>query len=213
MSGSAESARPTFITLGPSGTCHENALRHYLDFQGLSDYEIDLVPELLPAIDRVRSQPDTYLVQCSAHLHVHLVTERYYQEVFVMDTFIYPTKELALLVRTDVESHRSLGIVSATRGYPDLSKWETIIDEPSKPVVARKLFAGEYDAGLTHLHYAEEHPDKLRVQECYGAVDTTWLVYGQRKRFQGDVIGIRAPWLFAGEPESESMAAAARPPS
>lgn len=201
MSGSAESARPTFITLGPSGTCHENALRHYLDFQGLSDYEIDLVPELLPAIDRVRSQPDTYLVQCSAHLHVHLVTERYYQEVFVMDTFIYPTKELALLVRTDVESHRSLGIVSATRGYPDLSKWETIIDEPSKPVVARKLFAGEYDAGLTHLHYAEEHPDKLRVQECYGAVDTTWLVYGQRKRFQGKVIGQRAPWLFTGEPE------------
>lgn len=209
MSGSAESARPTFITLGPSGTCHENALRHYLDFQGLSDYEIDLVPELLPAIDRVRSQPDTYLVQCSAHLHVHLVTERYYQEVFVMDTFIYPTKELALLVRTDVESHRSLGIVSATRGYPDLSKWETIIDEPSKPVVARKLFAGEYDAGLTHLHYAEEHPDKLRVQECYGAVDTTWLVYGQRKRFQGKVIGQRAPWLFTGEPEPAAQQAPA----
>lgn len=209
MSGSAESARPTFITLGPSGTCHENALRHYLDFQGLSDYEIDLVPELLPAIDRVRSTPDTYLVQCSAHLHVHLVTERYYQEVFVMDTFIYPTKELALLVRTDVESHRSLGIVSATRGYPDLSKWETIIDEPSKPVVARKLFAGEYDAGLTHLHYAEEHPDKLRVQECYGAVDTTWLVYGQRKRFQGKVIGQRVPWLFTGEPEPAAQQPAA----
>ncbi len=80
-----------------------------------------------------------------------------------MDTFIYPTKELALLVRTDVPQPSSLGIVSATRGYPDLSKWETIIDEPSKPVVARKLLAREYDAGLTHLHYVPEHPDRLRV--------------------------------------------------
>lgn len=203
MSDSAANGTPTFITLGPSGTCHENALRHYLDFQGLTDYEIDLVPELLPAIDRVRSTPDTYLVQCSAHLHVHLVTERYYREVFVIDTFIYPTKELALVVRTDVPQPRSLGIVSATRGYPDLSKWETIIDEPSKPVVAKKLLDREYDAGLTHLHYADEHPDRLRLLECYGAVDTTWLVYGQHKRFKGDVIGQRAPWLFTGEPEPE----------
>jgi hypothetical protein len=201
MSETSQRTRPTFITLGPSGTCHENALRHYLEFQGIEDYEIDLVPELLPAIDLVRERPDTYLVQCSAHLHVHLVTERHYQEVFVMDTFIYPTKELALLVRTDVPAPSSLGIVSATRGYPDLSKWETIIDEPSKPVVARKLLAREYDAGLTHLHYAAEHPDRLRVQECYGAVDTTWLVYGQRKRFQGKVIGQRAPWLFTDEDE------------
>lgn len=213
MSGPPQSATPRFITLGPSGTCHENALRHYLQFQGLTDFEIDLVPELLPAIDCVREQPDTYLVQCSAHLHVHLVTERYYKEVFVIDTFIYPTKELALLVRTDVEHPRSLGIVSATRGYPDLSKWETIIDEPSKPVVARKLLDREYDAGLTHLHYAEEHPYRLRLQECYGAVDTTWVVYGQRKRFAGAVIGQRAPWLFTGEPapESESGMAAAAP--
>lgn len=208
MNDSAAKGRPTFITLGPSGTCHENALRHYLDFQGLSDYEIDLVPELLPAVDRVRSTPDTYLVQCSAHLHVHLVTERYHREVFVIDTFIYPTKELALVVRTDVPQPRSLGIVSATRGYPDLSKWETIIDEPSKPVVARKLLAREYDAGLTHLHYVEEHPDRLRLLECYGAVDTTWLVYGQHKRFQGDVIGQRAPWLFTGESEPSRPVAA-----
>lgn len=210
MRDATSSPRPTFITLGPAGTCHENALRHYLDFQGLSDYEIDLVPELLPAIDRVREQPDTYLVQCSAHLHVHLVTERYYKEVFVVDTFIYPTKALALLVRTDVETPSSLGIVSATRGYPDLSKWETIIDEPSKPVVARKLLAGEYDAGLTHQHHAEEHPDRLRLVELYGAVDTTWVVYGRRKRFKGEVIGMRAPWLFTGEREPEPEEALAQ---
>jgi hypothetical protein len=193
--------RPTFITLGPTGTCHENALLHYLEFQGLDSYEIVLVEDLLEGIERVRGRPDTFLVQCSAHVQVHLVTERYHTEVFVIDTFLYPTKELALLVRTDVDDPRSLGIVSATRGYTDLTRWPTIVDEPSKPVIGRNLLAGAYDAGLTHLHYAREHPTLLRVREVYGAVDTTWVVYGARKRFRGEVIGQCNPWLFTSELE------------
>jgi hypothetical protein len=130
---------PTFITLGPAGTCHENALLHYLEFQDLGSYEIDLVPDLLDAIVRVRDEPRTFLVQCSAHVQVHLVTERYHDRVFVIDTFIYPTKDLGLIVRRDVEQPRSLGIVNATRGYLDLAPWEELVDEPSKPVVAAHL--------------------------------------------------------------------------
>jgi hypothetical protein len=193
--------RPTFITLGPSGTCHENALRHYLDFQGITDFELELVPDLLAAIGQVRERSNTFLVQCSAHVQVHLVTERYHREVFVIDTFIYPTKELGLVVRTEVEEPKSLGIVSATRGYLDLTPWATIVDQPSKPIVARNLLAGQFDAGLTHIHHAAEHPDRLRLVEHYGAVDTTWVVYGSFKRFRGDVIGQRAPWLFTAGPE------------
>jgi hypothetical protein len=194
---------PTFITLGPTGTCHENALVHYLEFQGLESYEIDLVPDLLEAIVRVRDEPHTFLVQCSAHVEVHLVTERYHEHVFVIDTFIYPTKELGLLVRDGIEEPKSIGIVSATRGYLDLDRFETIIDEPSKPVVAAHLLAMHYDAGLTHVHHAVENPGRLKLVERYGAVDTTWLVYGRRKRFQGTVIGQHAPWLFAAATASE----------
>jgi hypothetical protein len=73
------------------------------------------------------------------------------------------------------------------------------VDEPSKPVVARNLLAGRYDAGLTHTHHADEHPETLRLKEYYGAVDTTWVLYGPHKRFEGDVIGQRAPGLFAAE--------------
>jgi hypothetical protein len=201
-------SRPTFITLGPTGTCHENALLHYLEFQGIDDFELVLVEDLLGAIDEVRAAPDTFLVQCSAHVQVHLVTERYHEEVFVIDTFLYPTKELALLVRCDAVYPQSLGIVSATRGYTDLTRWRTLIDEPSKPVVARHLLAGDYDAGLTHLHHAREHPSTLRVQERYGAVDTTWVVYGPNKRFAGEVIGQRNPWLFTGETQARRSVAA-----
>ena len=199
--------RPTFITLGPAGTCHENALLHYLDFQGITSFDTVLVPDLLAAIVQVRDRPNTYLVQCSAHVQVHLVTERYHNHVFVIDTFIYPTKELGLIVRTDIDEPTSLGIVSATRGYLDLSPWDTVIDEPSKPVVAANLLAGRYHAGLTHVHHAAEHPHELRLVEYYGAVDTTWVVYGQHKRFNGAVIGQRAPWLF----EPEQLATPSQP--
>jgi hypothetical protein len=198
--------RPTFITLGPTGTCHESALLRYLDFQGVDDFELVLVEDLLGAIARVKDEPNTFLVQCSAHVQVHLVTERYHEEVFVIDTFIYPTKELGLVFRRDRDEHRSLGIVSATKGYLDLSRFQTIVDQPSKPVVARNLLAGEFDAGLTHVHYAEEYPDELRLVEYYGAVDTTWVVYGRRKRFKGDVIGMRAPWLFGAADRPAALA-------
>jgi hypothetical protein len=200
--------RPTFITLGPRGTCHENALLHYLDFQGIEEFELILVEDLLAAIEQVRNRPHTFLVQCSAHVQVHLVTERFHEDVFVIDTFLYPTKELALLVRTDVENPQSLGIVSATRGYTDLERWSSVIDEPSKPVVARHLLAGEYDAGLTHLHHAREHPERLRVEEVYGAVDTTWVVYGPHKRFRGEVIAMHNPWLFTDQAETRPTAPA-----
>jgi hypothetical protein len=199
--------RPTFITLGPAGTCHENALQHYLSFQGVTTHEVVLVEDLLGAIGRVKDEPNTFLVQCSAHVQVHLVTERYHEEVFVIDTFIYPTKELGLVFRRDREEHRSLGIVSATKGYLDLSRFETIVDQASKPVVARNLLDGRFDAGLTHVHYAEEYPEQLRLVEYYGAVDTTWVVYGAHKRFRGEVIGQRAPGLFAGGRELAPAAA------
>jgi hypothetical protein len=63
-------------------------------------------------------------------------------------------------------------------------------------VVGRELLEGRYEAGLTHLEYAERYPDQLRVVEEIGEIDTTWVVYGTRKRFRGEVIGIPSPELF-----------------
>jgi hypothetical protein len=203
-------SRPTFVTLGPEGTCHENALLRYLEFQGLdAEADIELVPTLLDGLEVVHDRPDAFLVQCSAHPDVHIVTERYRQEVFVADTFMYPAKEMALLVRTDVAEPRSLGIVGAARGYPDLTQWETIIDEPANPIVARHLLDKQYDAGVTLVEYAAQYPDALRISERYGEVDTTWLVYGKRRRYQGAVIGHRVPWLFTGEPAPDLVAGGA----
>jgi hypothetical protein len=199
--GSAQRGRPTVITLGPGGTCHERAVLNYLAFQGVEDFELVLTTDLFGGLDQVRETPGAFLVQCSAHPEVHKITEKYWTEVFVVDTFIYPTKALAVLSRREVERPRSLGIVPATKGYLDLGEWDEVIDVVSKPVVAAELLRGEYDAGLTHLEHLEKHPDELRLDLEIGEIDTTWVVYGRRKRFQGEVIGIPSTEVFRAAAE------------
>jgi len=190
------------VTLGPDGTCHERAVRRYMDFQGVEDFEIEYIGDFLDGLERIRGQENAFLVQCSAHPKVHEVTERYWSEIFVVDTFIYPTKALAVLVRREVETPQSLGLVPATAGYIDRSDWDEIIDVQSKPIVATELLDGRYDAGLTHLEHLAQHEDELRLELEIGEIDTTWVVYGTRKRFCGEVIGIPSPQLFR-EPDYE----------
>jgi|SRR5690349_11254435 len=184
------------ITLGPEGTCHERAVRSYMDFQGIDDFRVTFIGDFLDGLELVRGRDDAFLIQCSAHPKVHEVTERYWSEVFVVDTFIYPTKALAVLARQDVEHPRSLGLVPATAGYIDPGDWEEIIDVQSKPIVAEELLAGRYDAGLTHLEHLARRPDELRLEAEIGEIDTTWIVYGTEKRFRGEVIGIPSRELF-----------------
>ncbi len=186
------------ITLGPTGTCHERAVKRYMEFQGIEDYGIELITDFFVGLEMLREDPRAFLVQCSAHPKVHEITEKYWTEIFVVDTFIFPTKHLVLLSRRDVEWPRSLGIVPATKGYVDLSRWEEVIDVASKPIVAEELLEGRYDSGLTHMEHVEDHADELRLDLDIGEIDTTWVVYGHEKRFEGEVIGIPSAELFRG---------------
>ena len=194
--GGATDSGITVITLGPEGTCHERAVKRYLEFQGVEDYGMVLITDFFKGLEILRETPNGFLVQCSAHPKVHEITEKYWTEIFVVDTFIYPTKHLVLLSRREVEKPRSLGIVPATKGYVDLSQWEEIVDVPSKPIVAEELLEGRYDSGLTHMEHVEDHADELRLDLDIGEIDTTWVVYGHEKRFEGEVIGIPSSYLF-----------------
>jgi hypothetical protein len=188
------------VTLGPEGTCHERAAREYMAFQGIEEFEIDFIGDFLDGLELIRGQEDAFLIQCSAHPKVHEVTERYWMEIFVVDTFIFPTKALAVLTRREVERPRSLGLVPATAGYVDRADWEEIVDVQSKPIVAEELLAGRYDSGLTHLEHLAEHEDELRLDLEIGEIDTTWVVYGTKKRFVGEVIGIPSREIFGRGP-------------
>jgi hypothetical protein len=191
-----KTGKVTVITLGPEGTCHERAVQRYLEFQGVEDYRLELITDFFDGLEMLRETPNGFLVQCSAHPKVHEITEKYWREIFVVDTFIYPTKHLVLLSRKDVKRPRSIGIVPATKGYVDLSAWDEVIDVASKPIVGEGLLRGDYDSGLTHMEHVEEHADELRLDLDIGEIDTTWVVYGHEKRFRGEVIGIPSSHLF-----------------
>ena len=132
-----------FATLGPSGTCHEFATKSYIEFQQISNAQVELVTDFLQALEWLRNGKLDFIVQNSAHPEVYQLTEKYFREVFVIDTFLFPTQEMAVLTRRGVEHPHSLGLMPATRAYVDTSKWETIIYEPSKPLVARCLLTGK----------------------------------------------------------------------
>jgi len=198
MGSSEAEGKIVVITLGPEGTCHERAVQRYLAFQGVEHYRIELITDFFVGLEMLREDPDAFLVQCSAHPKVHEITEKYWTEIFVVDTFIFPTKHLVVLTRKEVERPRSLGIVPATKGYVDLSQWEEIVDVASKPIVAEELLAGRYDSGLTHMEHVTDHADELRLDLDIGEIDTTWVVYGHEKRFKGEVIGIPSAELFRG---------------
>ena len=189
-------AATTLVTLGPTGTCHERACKRYMEFQGVENYEFEFIGDFFDGLELIRGRENAFLIQCSAHPLVHKVTEKYWNEIFVVDTFIYPTKALAVLARREVERPRTLGLVPATAGYIDAGDWEEIIDVQSKPIVAEELLAGRYEAGLTHLEHLDKHPEELRLELEIGEIDTTWVVYGTRKRFQGEVIGIPSAEIF-----------------
>jgi len=188
--------KTVFVTLGPRGTCHGRAVTEYARFQGVANYEFEWITDFFVGLETIRGRGDAFLIQCSAHPLVHRITEKYWTEVFVVDTFIYPTKHLVLLSRREVEKPRSLGIVPATEGYVDTSCWDEVIPVASKPLVAEGLLRGDYDSGLTHMEHLEEHADELRLDLDIGEIDTTWVVYGTSKRFRGDVIGIPSAELY-----------------
>jgi hypothetical protein len=198
-SGGKQRGKVTLVTLGPTGTCHERAAIEYMAFQGVEDYEIEFIGDFFDGLESIRGKRNAFLIQCSAHPKVHEVTERYWAEVFVVDTFIYPTKALAVLSRREAERPRTLGLVPATAGYIDRDDWDEIIEVQSKPIVAAELLEGRYEAGLTHLEHLDAHPSDLRLVEEIGEIDTTWVVYGTEKRFTGEVIGIPSTELFRGE--------------
>jgi hypothetical protein len=174
---------PTFITLGPEGTDHENATLEYLRLQDLSEVaEISLVTDLVrDGLPRLRTEPNSLLVQCVAHQQVNEVNMNP-GEVFMVDTFMFPTMELGVVTRTDVETPKTMGLMKATTAYlKDPEAWE-ITHEPSKPVVTEGLLEGRYDAGVTFAKDARENPEVLRVVESFGEVPTAWVVFANRPR-------------------------------
>jgi hypothetical protein len=193
-----------FATLGPAGSNHEKATRIYLRFHGLTDAELSYFETYSQALDMLRGGDVDFFTQVCAHPEVAITIEKFHRDVFVVDSFIAPTRPMGVVTRRDVGEPKSLGYMIATAGYFDRSRWSTIVTEISNGAVAEGLLAGKYDSGFTTTELVERHPDRFRIDEYIGEVDVCWLVYGRERVRKGEITAWRdAPvrrLLDAGRP-------------
>lgn len=182
----------TFVTLGPAGTNHEMVTRRYLDFHEL-DAAVTLIDDFFEGLALIRRGDADYMVQVAVHPDCADVVARGHFEygVSIIDTFISPSKELAILTRAEIGFPRTLALQPATRGYADISAWPEQIAVSSIMRIAEGLLAGRYDSGLTALEVAEAHPGRFRIDARIETVDDAWLVFGRARVTHGDIIAWR----------------------
>lgn len=187
-----------FATLGPTGTCHENATRNYIRHFGVDGAEIVLFDEFSAGLEMLHDREVDYLVQNSAHMEVHLITERYFKEISVIDSFIYPTREMVLLERIDVEQPQTMALMPACAGYLEGISYPNTILVPTKPAAAILLHAGEVDAAIVHIENYTDYPGRYRLKRYIGSVVTAWIVYGWERTFNGEVLSTLPRDFFRG---------------
>jgi hypothetical protein len=177
-----------FLTLGPSGSNHEFVTRRYLEFHGVAGVaSIELVLDFDSAARAVIEGRADYIIQVAVHPSATETVAKYRKDLFVVDAFVSPSKDMAVVTRVDVDKPATLALQPATRDYINTEGLK-LIPETSTASVADGLLAGTYESGLTYTSLATDNPDRFRVDTPVGTVDDPWIVYGRERLSDGKVV-------------------------
>jgi len=169
-----------FLTLGPAGSNHEFVTRRYLDFHGLRDRaSVDLVPDFDRGADAVLQGAADFMVQCAVHPAAMATVAKCFVGLHLIDTFISPSQDLAILQRNDAVQPTSLALMLPTLPYLDRNRWPQIEFVETVAEVTQGVIDGKYAIGLGYASTAERHPEHLHVRQFIGTVDDAWMVYGR----------------------------------
>lgn len=180
-----------FATLGPAGSNHAFAAARYIAFHGLAGHAtISLHGNFADAVDGVLGGGDDFLIQCAVHPATPGTVAGYFRGLYVIDTFISASRDLAVLRRTDAPppGQGTVGAMVATLGYADLQQWGRVVPADTVSAVAEGLLAGTFDAGLTFESLAAEHPGRFQVAQRVRSVDDAWIVYGRAPAADGAIV-------------------------
>jgi len=174
-----------FVTLGPAGSNHEFVTAAYLQHHGIADFSsVELVLSFDEAARKTLSGAADHIVQVAVHPSTAEIVARYRKQLFIVDAFVSPSRDMAVVTRRDIRQPTSLALQPATREYVDTSGLE-LIPETSTASVAQGLLAGKYESGLTYASLAIDYPDRFRIDTPIGTVDDAWLVYGRDQLSRG----------------------------
>ncbi len=179
-----------FLTLGPAGSNHDVVTQRYLEFHRLRDATITFISDFHAGLGMMAADAADFMIQAAVHPDCSDIVAKahFAYGIRIVDTFISPSKDLAILTRSAVDRPRSLGLQPATKGYADLTSWEELIPEPTTVAVAEGLRAGSYDSGITAREFAELYPGEFRIEKVIGTVDDPWLVFGKTRVSDGGIV-------------------------
>lgn len=183
-------AQPVFVTLGPAGTNHEMVTRRYLAFRGLDHARLHLIDDFHEGLTMIHRGSADFMIQVAVHPDcADVVAKAHFEhDIHVIDTFISPSKDLAILTRRDVTKPRTLALQPATRNYTNLDQWDELVPVSSIMRIAQGLLDGQYDSGLTTLEFGEANAATLRIDVRIGTVDDPWLVFGKKRVTDGKLL-------------------------
>ncbi|MGR4869956.1 hypothetical protein ACIPRI_13925 [Variovorax sp. LARHSF232] len=171
-----------FIALGPHGSNHEFVTRRYLEFHGLGGRAtIELVKDFEQGAMLVLAHRADFMVQCAVHPATMATVAKYLEGLYVVDTFISPSQDLAIIQRVDASQPRTLAVMQPTLDYTDRTRWDEVQFVETVAEVSQGLLDGNYEVGLGYVSTAEQHPETLRIVEFIGSVDDAWIVYGRTR--------------------------------
>jgi hypothetical protein len=178
----------TFATFGPQGTNHERVTNDYIGFHGIENARIELVSNFEQATKGLLGGDYDFVVQCAVHPETPETMGSNFRRMFAVDSFISRSKELAVLTRKEVKKPRTIGLLSpATESYIDPGQYETLIPGISLPIIFDNLLNGAYDSAIVYLEYAEQFPDRVRVDQVIGSPDDVWIVYARERTSAGRI--------------------------
>ncbi|KAF4842419.1 hypothetical protein CGCSCA4_v008665 [Colletotrichum siamense] len=167
-------------------------MRRYLDFHGISETSnISYYDSFYDAVAALKNDTLDYVMMNAVHPQASSIVGSDFRNVFIIDTFISPSKPLVVATRKDVADPQSIGILyPSVANYTDTSKWSDVVQITSGGLVqiAQDLLDGKYDSAIIYQDTALANSDVLQIDEELGSPDDAWLLLGRNRTYTNSVL-------------------------
>ena len=161
-------------TLGPAGTDSEHASHHYNSIKKLN-CNVKLFQSYEEAADSLLDGESNYCIMASAasDFPKFVFQAPYRGKMEIADAFTFPTADIVLIKRKDVQEVKSVLCYAGNVGL--LNGKYKVVDCKSKSLAPLECLEGKADAALTSIRLFDNN--KFDLVESFGSFKMSWNVF------------------------------------